>query len=99
MFLSVNEIPDSSFVVLTAMMTSLALPDRRLLRVERKPRVTLPDFMTRASLELLESAPEFQAHCLRNLLLDAVRILLDLLGSHGEVASGTRSVLSLAIND
>jgi hypothetical protein len=38
------------------MMTSLAFPDRRDLRVEEYPRVTFPDFMTRANLELIESA-------------------------------------------
>lgn len=35
------------------MMTSLALPERRDLMVDLAPRVTLPDFITRASLELI----------------------------------------------
>jgi hypothetical protein len=38
------------------MMTSLALPDRSDLRVLLKPRVTLPDFITSARRELMESA-------------------------------------------
>jgi hypothetical protein len=38
------------------MMTSLALPDRRLLSVLLYPKVTFPDFITKASLELMESA-------------------------------------------
>lgn len=35
------------------MMTSLALPERRVFMVEVAPRVTLPDFITKASLELI----------------------------------------------
>jgi len=38
------------------MMTSLAFPLRRDLRVELYPRVTLPDFITSARRELIESA-------------------------------------------
>jgi hypothetical protein len=34
------------------MMTSLALPERKVFMVDFAPRVTLPDFITRASLEL-----------------------------------------------
>jgi hypothetical protein len=37
-------------------MTSLALPERRLLRVDLYPRVTFPDFITSARRELMESA-------------------------------------------
>lgn len=46
-----------------AMMTSLAFPDRRDLRVEEYPRVTFPDFMTRANLELIESAVFSVGNC------------------------------------
>lgn len=62
--------------MLPAMMTSLALPDRRVLRVDLYPRVTakdqhskheaesyafipLPDFITSARRELMESAVFF----------------------------------------
>jgi len=41
------------------MMTSLALPDRKLLSVDRNPKVTLPLFMTRASLLLMLFASFF----------------------------------------
>ena len=38
------------------MMTSLALPERRVLRVDLYPKVTFPDFITSARRELMESA-------------------------------------------
>ena len=41
------------------MMTNLALPDRRVLRVDLYPKVTFPDFITSARRELMESAVFF----------------------------------------
>lgn len=41
------------------MMTSLAFPERRVLRVDLYPRVTFPDFITSARRELMESAVFF----------------------------------------
>lgn len=38
------------------MMTSLAFPERRVLRVDLYPKVTFPDFITSARRELMESA-------------------------------------------
>ena len=41
------------------MITSLDLPDRSVLRVDLYPRVYLPDFITSARRELMDSAAAF----------------------------------------
>ena len=45
--------------VFAEIKTSLALPERIDLRADLRPRVTLPDFMTRASFELIVSDVDF----------------------------------------
>lgn len=49
--------------VLPAMMTSLALPDRRDLSVDLYPKVTFPDFITSARREESESRVQRLALC------------------------------------
>lgn len=56
-----------------AMMTSLAFPERRVLRVDLYPRTYLPDFITSARRELMDSEPVF----LTFLVGAAFRQLLD----------------------
>jgi hypothetical protein len=83
---------------LTAIMTSLAFPDRRLFRVERNPRVTLPDFITRASLELRRVSTRCVVYRrLISPLLDAVGIFLRLLRRHCKSPRVPGEILSLAI--
>lgn len=44
---------------LPAMMTSLAFPERRALRVDLYPSTYFPDFITSARRELMDSEPVF----------------------------------------
>ena len=60
MIRSVSKRVDCQRIVdLPAMMTSLALPERRAFRVDLYPSTYFPDFITSAKRELMESEPVF----------------------------------------
>ena len=65
------------------MRTSLALPERNVFMVDFAPRVTLPDFITRASLELTCNILLVKVHDrIATAATHIVGTLLGLVGGH-----------------